>query len=103
MGPRRSAPTFPLARAKGQGAQGKEECWLVIDAQPGAKLGIGLRAASDAETLRAAALDGSIEAMMDWHPVAPGDCALVADPGALTIASAARFLIAQPILLPDAL
>jgi len=57
----------------GQGTQGKEECWLVIEAQPGAKLGIGLREPCDSATLRAAALDGSIEAMMDWHTVQPGD------------------------------
>lgn len=66
-------PSDAQTLAKGQGAQGKEECWLVIDAQPGAKLGIGLRAATDTETLRAAALDGSIEAMMEWHTVRPGD------------------------------
>ena len=31
------------------------------------------RSGTDAETLRAAAQDGSIEEMIDWHPVAPGD------------------------------
>ncbi|MBB3953752.1 class I mannose-6-phosphate isomerase [Novosphingobium sediminicola] len=66
-------PSDAQTLAKGLGAQGKEECWLVIEAQPGARLGIGLREATDAETLRAAALDGSIEAMMDWHKVRPGD------------------------------
>lgn len=29
-------PRDAHTRAKGQGAQGKEECWPVIDAQPGA-------------------------------------------------------------------
>lgn len=53
--------------------EGKEECWLVIAAEPGARLGIGFREALDAETLRAASLDGSIEQLLRWFPVAPGD------------------------------
>src|SRR5690606_4006145 len=44
-----------------------------IDAEPGATLGIGFGGAVDAETMRAAALDGSIEDMLVWHPVAAGD------------------------------
>lgn len=53
--------------------RGKAECWLVIDAQPGAQLGIGFTGALDAAAMRAAALDGSIEALMVWHPVKAGD------------------------------
>ena len=52
---------------------GKEECWLVIDAQPGAELGIGFRETITPEAMRAAALDGSIQDLMVWHPVHPGD------------------------------
>ena len=52
---------------------GKEECWLVIDAEPGARLGIGLAAETSAEALRAAALDGSIEQLLGWREVAAGD------------------------------
>ncbi len=52
---------------------GKEECWLVIDAEPGAALGIGFRQAISREAMRAAALDGSIEALLEWHPVQAGD------------------------------
>jgi mannose-6-phosphate isomerase len=52
---------------------GKEECWYILDAEPGATLGIGLKRPLNAEELRAAALDGSIEALMDWKPVKPGD------------------------------
>ena len=59
--------------ADGLGRQGKDECWVVIDAKPGATLGIGLNQATDKDTLRAAALDGSIEQMMTWHPVKRGD------------------------------
>ncbi|MDE2043003.1 MAG: class I mannose-6-phosphate isomerase, partial [Alphaproteobacteria bacterium] len=66
-------PNATQAEAAGLGPQGKEECWLVIDAEPGAKLGIGFHRAIDAATLRAAALDGSIEGLLQWFPVQPGD------------------------------
>ena len=59
--------------AAGLGRQGKEECWLVIAAEPGAKLGIGFDAPLSGEAMRGAALDGSIESLMTWHDVAPGD------------------------------
>ncbi len=52
---------------------GKEECWLVIDAEPGARLGIGFDRAIGAEAMRAAAIDGSIEQMLTWHDVRGGD------------------------------
>jgi len=55
------------------GESGKEECWLVLDAQEGARLAIGLVEPVDAPRLRAAAIDGSIEGLLQWHPVAPGD------------------------------
>jgi mannose-6-phosphate isomerase len=59
--------------AAGLGRQGKEECWLVIDAQPGAALGIGFDQALDRAAMHQAALDGSIERLMTWHPVQAGD------------------------------
>lgn len=65
-------PDDAQARASGLPG-GKSECWLVLDAEPGAALGIGTTAALDGDALRAAALDGSIEALMDWKPVARGD------------------------------
>jgi len=66
-------PSDAQTEARGLGRQGKEECWLVIDAEPGASLGIGFHEAIGAEALRAAALDGSIERLMRWYPVAAGD------------------------------
>ncbi|WP_296679600.1 class I mannose-6-phosphate isomerase [Novosphingobium sp.] len=57
----------------GLGRQGKEECWLVIAADEGAQLGIGFNQPVDAATMRSAAVDGSIEGMMTWFPVKPGD------------------------------
>jgi mannose-6-phosphate isomerase len=55
------------------GERGKEECWLVIAAEPEAKLGIGFDQTLSAEAMRAAALDGSIEHLMTWHTARPGD------------------------------
>ena len=52
---------------------GKEECWLVIDAEPGAALGVGFREEIGAEAMRVAALDGSIEQLLEWHSVTAGD------------------------------
>ena len=66
-------PSDGQTLAAGQGRQGKEECWLVIAAEPGAVLGIGFREPVDPASLRAAALDGSIEQLMVWHPVKAGD------------------------------
>lgn len=70
-------PSDAQAEAMGEtqatGYGGKEECWLVIDAEPGATLGVGFRESVDPQAMRAAALDGSIEDMLVWHPVVPGD------------------------------
>jgi mannose-6-phosphate isomerase len=52
---------------------GKEECWYIIDAEPGAVLGIGTTEMLDADQLRAASLSGDIETLIDWKPVKPGD------------------------------
>jgi mannose-6-phosphate isomerase len=66
-------PNDAQTEAKGLGRQGKSECWLVIDAGPGARLGIGFNQPVDAYTMRAAAKDGSIEQMLTWHDVKAGD------------------------------
>jgi len=66
-------PSDTQTLAKGLGKQGKEECWLVIDAEPGATLGIGFKDDIDSDTMRAAAKDGSIEDMLVWHEVKAGD------------------------------
>lgn len=55
------------------GSRGKEECWLVLSADPGAQLAVGFRHQVTPEAMRAAALDGSIEGLLEWHAVGPGD------------------------------
>ena len=51
----------------------KEECWLILDAEPGAALGLGFKREVERDELRAAALDGSIVDLLDWKPVSAGD------------------------------
>lgn len=64
--------------AQGRGLpQGKSECWYILDCDPGATLGLGLKRTVARDELRAAALDGSIERLVDWRPVAAGEFYLV--------------------------
>ena len=65
-------PNDAQARERGL-SSGKEECWYIVDAAPGAVLGLGTKRPLDANDLRAASLDGSIEGLMDWKPVSAGD------------------------------
>lgn len=65
-------PNDEQARDRGL-ARGKAECWFVLDAEPGAHIGLGLRRKVSAARLRRAALDGSVEQLIDWRPVASGD------------------------------
>lgn len=55
------------------GESGKEECWLVLDAQPGACLAIGFDEEIAPARIESAARDGSIEDLLTWHKVQPGD------------------------------
>jgi len=65
-------PNDVQARDRGL-PSGKEECWFVVDAEPGAVLGIGTHQDMSAEALRSASLSGEIEALIDWKPVSVGD------------------------------
>lgn len=68
-----SVQVHPSDAEAPQGSRGKEECWLVLDAEPGASLAIGFKDRIDSDAMRAAALDGSIEDALEWHPVKAGD------------------------------
>jgi mannose-6-phosphate isomerase len=65
-------PDDEQARQRGF-ERGKSECWFVVDAEPDAKIGLGLRRELTRDELRRAALDGSIIEEMEWRPVAAGD------------------------------
>ena len=60
-------PDSAAAQAAGF-LRGKEECWLILDAEPGAELGVGLIIETSREALHEAARDGSIVDMIDWRP-----------------------------------
>ncbi|QDX26065.1 phosphoheptose isomerase [Sphingomonas suaedae] len=53
--------------------RGKDECWVILAAESDSTIALGPRESVDAETLRAAAIDGSIEGLLDWKPVRAGD------------------------------
>lgn len=65
-------PNDRLARKAGH-KSGKDEAWVVLDAEPDAEIGLGLRARVSKRELRDAALDGSIEGLVDWRPAAPAE------------------------------
>jgi mannose-6-phosphate isomerase len=65
-------PDDQQAHARGL-SRGKSECWYILGADDGAEIGIGLTKPLSPAELRASALDGSIEHLLEWKPVARGD------------------------------
>lgn len=65
-------PDDVQARIRGL-PRGKSECWYVLEADPDATIGLGLRREVSADELRSAALDGSILDLIAWRPVRRGD------------------------------
>jgi mannose-6-phosphate isomerase len=62
------------ATAQQQGyPRGKDEAWVILDAQPHASIALGTLAPMTREELRADALDGSIETKLDWKAVKKDD------------------------------
>jgi mannose-6-phosphate isomerase len=65
-------PDNAQARARGH-ANGKDEAWIVLAADADARIGLDLVRPLSTADLRAAILDGSIEALIDWRPARVGD------------------------------
>ena len=65
-------PDDDQAHARGL-PRGKDECWTILEAEPGATIALGTKRPVSDDELRAAARDGSIEALLDWRPVKAGD------------------------------
>ena len=65
-------PDDDQAHARGL-PRGKDECWVILAAEPDSTIALGTKQPVSREELRAAALDGSIEDMLDWKPVKAGD------------------------------
>jgi mannose-6-phosphate isomerase len=65
-------PDDAAARAAGH-RRGKDEAWVVIEAEPNARIGLGLKRPVSRNELRAAAANGRIEALVDWREAHAGD------------------------------
>jgi mannose-6-phosphate isomerase len=65
-------PDNAAAAARGH-RRGKDEAWVVLAADPGAMIGLGLDTPLDPASLRAAALDGSLVDRLVWRPARAGD------------------------------
>ncbi len=53
--------------------EGKTEMWHILAAEPGARIAAGFREPITPERLRASALSGEIEQLLEWHEARPGD------------------------------
>ena len=62
---------------KHHGSLGKTEAWHVLEARPGASLGLGFTRRIEQAEAVAAARSGAIEHLLDWRPTAAGDTWLV--------------------------
>ena len=65
-------PDNDQARLRGH-ACGKDEMWIVLQAAPHSTIGLGLTRTVSPSELKEAVADGSIEHLVDWRAVAPGD------------------------------
>ena len=69
-------PDDVLAQKSGQ-LRGKTECWYVLTADAGASVALGLQPDTDAERIRTAVADHTMEALMVQVPVEVGDMIFV--------------------------
>ena len=65
-------PNDEQAHARGL-PRGKDECWNVLAAAADSTIALGTHEAISKDRLREGAKDGSIEGLLDWKPVKPGD------------------------------
>ncbi len=56
---------------------GKTEMWHILRASPASRVALGFREPVSAAIARRAALDGTIEGLLNWLPVRPGDTLFV--------------------------
>jgi mannose-6-phosphate isomerase len=69
-------PDDAMARKYGD-PRGKTECWYVLDAEPDARVALGLKPVADSEKVRAAILDSSLEELLEMVPVKAQDMIFV--------------------------
>jgi mannose-6-phosphate isomerase len=61
------------AQMAGNGERGKHELWVVVAAEPGARVAVGLKPGVDAAAFKRALADGSVEPLLNQFSVAIGD------------------------------
>ncbi len=64
------------AKRMGQSC-GKTECWYVVAAEPGAKVGLGLKRGVTREQIERGIEDKTLESLMNWIDVRPGEMVYV--------------------------
>ncbi len=69
-------PDDALAQQKGE-PRGKSECWYALEAQPGAKVALGLAPGATEDSVRAAIANSTLEDLLGWLPLATGDLVYV--------------------------
>ena len=69
-------PDDAFARSTGL-PRGKSEAWYILSATPEAQVALGLKQRITPEQLRSAVNDGSIENLVAWRSVSPGDVIFV--------------------------
>ena len=69
-------PNDAEAQAIGQ-PRGKNECWYVLSAEPGAKLALGFREEMTPEEIERAIHEGTLESKLKYVPVKAGDMVYV--------------------------
>jgi mannose-6-phosphate isomerase len=70
-------PNDEQAQRLGRGPRGKTEAWLVLFAEPHARIYVGLKSGIDRETFTRSLAAGRIEECLHSYEARPGDCVLV--------------------------
>lgn len=71
---------------------GKTECWYVLEAKPGAKIGLGLKPGTTRESLQRAIEDKTAENLLNWIDVRKGEMYYV-DAGTVHAIAAGSILV----------
>jgi mannose-6-phosphate isomerase len=66
-------PGDPYAAEHHNGSPGKTEMWHILRAEPNARIAVGLNRVVSRDELENAARNGSIDELLQWVPVQPGE------------------------------
>lgn len=88
-------PDPRVARRLGGDVRPKTECWWILDAEPGAKLWLGIADGIDDDAFRAAVESGDVESVVHAHEVEAGDVFFVPSGAVHAIGAGIRLLEIQ--------